>query len=857
APAGFGKTTLLADWLAAASETRSVAWLSLDQHDNNAAVFWTYVIAALQTVAPEAGASTLALLQSPQPPSINAILPPLLNELGGAGNEVLLVLDDYHVIEDPEIQAGVGFLVEHQPPRLHLVIASRADPALPLARLRARGELTELRAADLRFRPEEAAAYLNEVMGLELTADDIAALEARTEGWIAALQLAALSMQGREDVSGFIAGFTGDDRYIVDYLVEEVLQRQPAPVREFLLQTAILDRLCGPLCDAVTGHEGGQTMLEALERGNVFVVHLDDRRRWYRYHHLFADVLRAHLIDEQPDRVHDLHRRASAWFEQNGERPEAIRHALAAEDFGGAADLIELSLSALLSQRQEAPVREWLRRIPADVIRVRPVLGVGYVGVLLQSGDLPAAERQLAEVERQLASTASGQSIYQDEVEFRRLPGQVSIYRSAFARLTGNLPDTVRYAQAALDVMSEDDIQGRGAALSLLGLALWATGDIANGRRTFAEGIALVQRAGYVPDSLSGSIAIAEMSTALGHLNEALQVLERSLSLASEHGPPAPLGTADVHVAISEVYRERNDLDAALEHLATSRELGETAALRENRYRWFVAMAGVETATGHYGEALDLLRQAEALYSPGFNADTRPIAALRARVWLMQGKVADALAWARERGLTIEDDAVYAREFEHLTLVNALLAQAGADGDATRDVLAFLERLLQAAEANGRNGSVVQVLVLQALAHRAAGDMPAALQSLRRALSLAEVEGYVRVFVDERAPMAALLEAAVQRGIAVSYARRLLDAFGVVDEKPSTASASTAPQQLLSERELDVLRLLRGDLDGPEIARELVVSLNTMRTHTKSIYSKLGVSTRRAAVRRAEELNLI
>ncbi|MGE3985657.1 MAG: LuxR C-terminal-related transcriptional regulator, partial [Dehalococcoidia bacterium] len=312
-----------------------------------------------------------------------------------------------------------------------------------------------------------------------------------------------------------------------------------------------------------------------------------------------------------------------------------------------------------------------------------------------------------------------------------------------------------------------------------------------------------------------------------------------------------------VHVAISEVYRERNDLDAALEHLATSRELGETAALRENRYRWFVAMAGVETATGHYGEALDLLRQAEALYSPGFNADTRPIAALRARVWLMQGKVADALAWARERGLTIEDDAVYAREFEHLTLVNALLAQAGADGDATRDVLAFLERLLQAAEANGRNGSVVQVLVLQALAHRAAGDMPAALQSLRRALSLAEVEGYVRVFVDERAPMAALLEAAVQRGIAVSYARRLLDAFGVVDEKPSTASASTAPQQLLSERELDVLRLLRGDLDGPEIARELVVSLNTMRTHTKSIYSKLGVSTRRAAVRRAEELNLI
>ena len=302
APAGFGKTTLLAEWLAAAAaEGRSAAWLSLDQRDNDPALFWTYLVAALRTAAPGVGAGALSLLQSPQPP-IEAVLATLLNDLSASSDDVVLVLDDYHVIDARDVQDGMAFLLEHLPPQMHLVIASRADPALPLARLRGRGELVEIRAADLRFTPDEAAAYLNEVMGLVLTAQDVAALEGRTEGWIAALQLAALSMQGRDDIAGFIAGFAGDDRYIVDYLVEEVLQRQPDNVRSFLLQTSILGRLSGPLCDAVTGQDGGKAMLAALDRGNLFLVPLDDRRQWYRYQHLFADVLRAHLLDEQPDR---------------------------------------------------------------------------------------------------------------------------------------------------------------------------------------------------------------------------------------------------------------------------------------------------------------------------------------------------------------------------------------------------------------------------------------------------------------------------------------------------------------------------------------------------------------------------
>src|SRR6188472_25082 len=404
APVGFGKTTLLADWLAdSGSSGRSAAWLSLDQRDNDPALFWTYVVTALKT-AYGVGADAITLLQSPQQ-SIEAVIASLVNDLQSVSNDVVLVLDDYHVIDARDIQDGMAFLLEHLPQHVHVVIASRADPPLPLARLRGRGELIEIRAADLRFTADEAAAYLNGAMGLVLTAQDVAALEGRTEGWIAALQLAALSMQGRADIAGFIAGFAGDDRYIIDYLVEEVLQRQPDNVRSFLLKTSILSRLSGPLCDAVTGQHGGKPMLQALDRGNLFLIQLDDRRQWYRYQHLFGDVLRAHLLDEQPDRVHELHLRASDWYERNGERSEAIRHALAAEDFERAADLVELAIPAMRRSRQESTVRGWLEALPGDVVQVRPVLIVGYAGALLLGGELEGVEARLEDAERWLDTT--------------------------------------------------------------------------------------------------------------------------------------------------------------------------------------------------------------------------------------------------------------------------------------------------------------------------------------------------------------------------------------------------------------------------------------------------------------------
>ena len=866
APAGFGKTTVLAEWLAAVpAGGPSAAWLSLDPGDNHPASFWTYVIAALQTVAPEVGAAALSLLQAPRPPPIDTVLAPLLNELSAGSNDIVLVLDDYHVVDAPDVQGGMAFLLEHLPPRLHVVIASRADPALPLARLRARGELAEIRAADLRFTPDEAAAYLNEAMGLDLGASDVAALEARTEGWIAALQLAALSMQGRDDISGFIEGFAGDDRYIVDYLVEEVLQRQPEQVRSFLLQTSILDRLSGPLCDAVTGQGGGKAMLEALDRGNLFLVPLDDRRQWYRYHHLFADVLRVRLLDEQPDRVPDLHRRASVWYEQAGEPSEAIRHALTAEDFERAADLVELAIPAMRQARQEATARRWLEALPDELIRIRPVLSVGYAGALLVSGQLEGVEARLRDAERWLDTTAdvwerseapSTGMVVVDEEEFRRLPGAIAIYRAAQALALGDVAGTVTHARRALDLVAEDDHLGRGAAAGFLGLTYWTSGELEAAHRSWADASASLQTAGHVSDAIGCAIALADIEIAQGRLGEAMRTYERGLQLATEQGAPVLRGAADMHVGISELFRERNDLEAASEHLLTGRELGDENGLPQNPYRSRVAAARIRQAEGDLDGALELLTEAERLYVGDFSPNVRPIAALKARVWIAQGKLSEARGWAQKHGLSATDDLTYVQEFEHISLAAVLLAQGIHDGadHAIVEAADLTERLRGAAEDGGRHGSAIEILVVLALARHARGDLAGAMASLDRAVALAEPEGYVRVFIDEGPRMVALPKLAAKQPKAPKYVRRLLAALATAEGAAAVAHPLIEP---LSERELEVLRLLESDLGGPDIARELVVSLSTVRTHTQNIYAKLGVNSRRAAIRRAAELDLL
>jgi LuxR family maltose regulon positive regulatory protein len=867
APAGFGKTTLLTEWLAAGpaarAKERPTAWLSLDRGDNHPASFWPYVIAALRKVAAGIGENALALLRA-APPAVEAALTALLNDLAAIAGDIVLVLDDYHVIDAPAVQEGMAFLLDHLPPGLHLVIASRADPALPLPRLRARGDLAEIRAAELRFTPDEAAAYLNGMMGLQLTARDVTVLEARTEGWIAALQLAALSMQGRQDLAAFIDGFAGDDRYVVDYLAEEVLARQPDRVQAFLLQTCILGRLSGPLCDAVTGLGGGKAMLESLDRGNLFLVPLDDRRRWYRYHHLFADVLQARLLDEHPGQVPELHRRASAWYEQNGERSLAIGHALAAEDFGRAADLVELAIPALRRTRQETTVRRWLEGLPDDVVRVRPVLSVTFAGALLIAGEIEGVEERLQDAERWLHPPAAhrdgpqarpAEMVVADEDEYRRLPAAIAVYRAALALARGQRADTVRQARRALDLSLDDDHLSRASAAGFLGLASWGSGDLEAGHLAYSECVDGLRRAGFITDILGCSIALADIRITQGRLGEAMRTYEQALRLAGEQGGPVLRGTADMHAGISEIHCERGDLRAAAQHLLTSQELGDHTGLSQYRYRWRVAMARVAQAEGNLADAVDLLDEAERSYVSDFFPNVRPIPALRARVWIRQGRFGEALCWVREQDLSVDDDLSYLREFEHITLARLLLARCRGEREepSLHEAARLLQRLLLAAEDGGRTGRVIEIVMLQALAQQAQGDNPGALASLGRAVALAEPEGYVRIFADEAPPIGLLLRAVAKQGTRPSYARRLLAALG-------PAEAGSAPATLidpLSERELDVLRLLGTELDGPAIARELTVSLNTMRTHTKNIYAKLAVTSRRAAVRRAADLDLL
>ena len=862
-PAGYGKTTLLTDWLTAApSDRRRAAWLSLDPSDNDPALFWAYFIAAVRTAAPEGGGGAMALLTSTESPT-EAFVVTLLNDLAALSDDVVLVLDDYHVIEESEIRDGMAYLVEHLPPQIRLVIASRIDPLLPLARLRARGELVEIRAADLRFTLDEATAYLNDLMGLDLTPGDVAVLEGRTEGWIAALQLAALSMQGRPDVAGFIADFAGDDRYIVDYLVGEVLQRQPEHVRTFLLHTSILSRLNGSLCDAVTGQDGGQLMLETLERANLFLVPLDDRRLWYRYHHLFADVLSARLLDEQRDGVHQLHRRASDWYARSGDQPAAISHALESEDFERAADLIEMAAMPAFRTRQEATFRRWLEALPEELFRFRPVLAIAVVATHMVSGDINGVEARLQDIERCLEAAGmppdpdvpSTSIVVIDHELFRRLPNQIAVYRAGIALLRGDATGTITHASRALELAADDDHLGHGSATALLALAHWTQGDLDVAQRRYSDAIPSLQKAGHLSDTLGLSLALADILIAQGRLGEAMGTYERGLTVSAGAAPLVLRGAADMHVGMSELLREHNDLDSALQHLQIATDLGEHAGLPQNAYRSRVALARIRQAQGDLASADDLLDEAERVYTGDYSPEVRPVAAIRARLHLAQGKVEDAFAWARERHLAATDTLSYLHEFEHVTLARILLAQdvTGGTEGLRNEPTRLLERLLAAANEGRRTGSVIEIMALQSLDHHARGGLAVALSALEQALMLAEPEGYVRVFLDEGPPMTSLLRAARRQGRAAGYARQLLASSSATVLRTRVQRGLVEP---LSARELHVLRLLRTDLSGPDIARELTVSLNTMRTHTKAIYAKLNVNNRRAAVRRAEELDL-
>ena len=844
APAGFGKTTLLSErdiW-----DGRSVAWVSLDEGDNDPARFLSYLIAALQTVEEGVGESALALLNSPQPP-VEAALTNLINELAAIPDEFALALDDYHVITANPIHEAVAFLLDHQPPSLHLIIASRTDSPLLLARLRAQGQMTELRAADLRFTPEETATFLNEVMGLDLPVEDVAALEERTEGWIAGLQLAALSMRGRDDVSDFIEAFTGSHRYVLAYLTEEVLQRQPEGLQSFLLQTSILDRLIAPLCDAVTGRSDGLAMLEKLEQDNLFVVPLDEERRWYRYHHLFSEFLRGRLYREQAGSVPDLHRRAFEWCRRNGMTSEAVNHALATGDFERAAQEVErMGHGTFMRGGMMATTLGWMEALPSDVVRSQPQLCLFRAWAHLFAGQLDTVEPWLQDAERELGAKEETGSIL----------GEVAACRAYQARLQGDVPRTVELSRRALRVLPEDDPVLRGVTLLNLGIAHRMSGDVEAAGRILVEAEEVNREAGNIHPTLVAVCNLALLEMVRGKLHESARDYRRALRLATEWGAQRLPSAGLAHIGMGKLLGEWNDLEAAEHRLTEGIELSRAGGIAEILLDGYVALAQARNARGDLAGALEAIREAERLLErvrvPRLTAR---VSAYRAQLWMTWGDSEAVDGWVRECGFGVDDEPDYLQEVEHLTLARALIFQGRYDRAAR-----FLERLLGAAEDGAWMASVIEILILQALALRAQGETEGAMKKLGRALALAEPEGYVRTFVDEGEPMSELLHRAASLGIAWDYASKLLVAFdggaallAAVEATKDTGALS----EPLTERELEVLRLIAGGKSNRGIAQGLFVAVSTVKKHINNIYRKLEAHSRTQAVARARELNLL
>ena len=889
APAGFGKTTLASEWLAhlAAAQSRvqnpipeypnCFAWITLDEGDSDLAHFLAYIIAAVQRAAgpnqraanTAIGKGALDMLQAPQPP-VTAVLTTLINDIATIPGKLILNLDDYHAINSQSTDEALAFLIEHMPQNLYLVIATRDDPALPLARLRARGQLSELRALDLRFSSSEAAEFLNQVMGLNLLVEDIAALESRTEGWIAGLQLAAISMQGQEDTAALVKSFTGSHRYVLDYLIEEVLEQQPTSVQDFLLQTAVLKRMNGSLCDALrygeaAGASGkmadGQAVLEMLERANLFIVPLDEERYWYRYHHLFSELLRRRLQQQRPDLVPVLQIRASEWYEDNGPTEEAVAYALQAGDFERAVRLIDKVAAAVWERGAYTKLRRWVAKLPAELVCAKPRLCIIHAEDLLLSGRQEAAEEILLAAEQSLSQDGD-QAFSAAGSERIQLLGSVAATRAFLAFYRGDVPGIMHYSRQALDYLVEQDSVWRSSAAGAIGDAHIIVGDMAAAQQVHLEAMTASQAAGNTYLSLISGTKLAITLRNRGRLEETIESCRQQLQTAGENGLSGSAVAGWLLAVWGETLAELNDLEEALQKTESGAALtalgghGEDVAM----FGWGnLCLIRVHFCRGDLAAAEAIVHQLKVFDR---RSDVPPwitsmTAAWQARLWLAQDKLENAVQWAQERGL---DDAALQETtffslFDYVVLARLLLAQGRLD-EAT-DLLA---RLLETAEAGEQITRVIEIHILQSLVFQAAGDLDQAMSALGQALNLAEPLNFLRIFVDEGRPAANLLQEAAARSLFPDYVTRLLAAFPAPAMLNPTSDIRYPKSYILdplSEREIEILQSIAEGLSNQEIAARLYLSPNTVKVHTRNIYSKLDVHTRIQAVSRARALGIL
>ena len=861
APAGFGKTTLVSEWMNQLEQP--VAWVSLDAGDAEPPRFLIYLLKSLQTVLPDFGNELIEILQTARTIQAELIVSQIINDLADLDQRIVLVLDDYHTLDSKPVDDILAFLLDHMPPQLHLVITTREDPSFSTARLRARGELIEIRANDLRFTTPEATAFLNQQMGFGLKPDDIAKLEARTEGWIAGLQLAALSMEGRSDVSQFINSFSGSHRYVLDYLVEEVLQHQPPDIVDFLLQTALLDRMCGSLCDAVTGQNNGQHMLELLEHKNMLVVPLDDERQWYRYHHLFADVLQAHTHEDDSQQRSILLSRASQWHEAHGLRSDAIEYALKAHNFEQAANLIELSWPFVAQNIPSSEFLRWAEMLPEEIMEDRPVLIAAYAWALLDTRHLDAADHYLTLVENWLEiidRQVEHQATVINEAQFKLLAGTTATARAYLSRARETIDETIYHAEHALTLLAPDQHYWRGLTALFSGLARWANGDFDNAQAVIKDSIHSLGEADNLYFQVYATVVLAEIRVMQGKLRQAYECYHEARQLAQSADNRAAPMSISYYAGLGDLYREWNELETAEQQINTGSKQLSRALIGFDAYRLKIVLAQVRAAQGRYDDAMSLLTEAKQDFKSGTVPNIPSPESVRTRFLLKQERLDEAMEWIHQRGLSTENRLNFSDEFDHITLVRVKLAhyQQQPDPQELESLLDFLERLRQSAADGGRSGRELEILVLKSLAHQSSGQMQEALQCIQEAVKLAEPEGYIRIFVDEGQAMRSLLSTSLTTGADAAYIVRLLQHIGSTD---TPEEASLPPNDLLieplSNREMEVLELVARGLTNQDIADELFIAVSTVKKHMNNILGKLSVSNRTQAATRARELGLL